>query len=123
MKIDASVNNLPESNNQSFNQIKEINKQPEIKNHEEQLNLKDKNGEKREVTIEDLEEMVKASNELMDAIDRGLKFSVHEGTNRTLVQVIDRNTDDVIKEIPPEKMLDLVARIWEVVGIFVDEKV
>ncbi|MDW7674422.1 MAG: flagellar protein FlaG [Bacillota bacterium] len=48
---------------------------------------------------------------------------MHEGTNRTMVKIVDRSDGKVIREIPPEKMLDLVAKMWEVVGIFVDEKI
>ena len=40
-----------------------------------------------------------------------------------MVQVIDVNTEEVIKELPPEEMLDLKARIHEMVGILIDEKV
>ncbi len=40
-----------------------------------------------------------------------------------MVKVIDVTTDEIIREIPPEKILDLVAAIWEVSGIIVDERV
>ena len=35
---------------------------------------------------------------------------------------MDKNTKEVIKELPPEKTLDMIARIWEMAGILVDEK-
>jgi flagellar protein FlaG len=38
-----------------------------------------------------------------------------------MVKVIDDETKEVIKEIPPEKLLDLVATIWQIVGLFVDK--
>jgi len=40
-----------------------------------------------------------------------------------MVKVVDLNTDEVIKELPPEEMLDLQARIHEMVGILIDETV
>lgn len=61
-------------------------------------------------------------NEILEGTRRRLKFNVHEGTGRIWVQVIDTRTQEVIKEIPPERYLDLVARIWQLVGILVDEK-
>lgn len=61
-------------------------------------------------------------NEMLEESRRRLKFNVHEATGRIWVQVIDTQTQEVIKEIPPERYLDLVARIWELVGILVDEK-
>ncbi len=39
-----------------------------------------------------------------------------------MVKLIDKETDEVVKEIPPEKILDLVASIWDLVGILVDER-
>jgi flagellar protein FlaG len=39
-----------------------------------------------------------------------------------MVKVIDIETKDVIKEFPPEKILDMVAKMWEVAGIMVDER-
>jgi flagellar protein FlaG len=36
--------------------------------------------------------------------------------------VINRQTHEVIKEIPPEQLLDMIARIWEMIGLLVDEK-
>ena len=61
-------------------------------------------------------------NQLLQESRRRLKFNVHEATGRIWVQVIDAETQEVIKEIPPERYLDLVARIWALVGILVDEK-
>jgi flagellar protein FlaG len=39
-----------------------------------------------------------------------------------MVKVIDAETDEIIREIPPEKILDMVAMMWEMVGIIVDER-
>jgi len=39
-----------------------------------------------------------------------------------MVKVIDINTNEVIREIPPEKILDMVATMLEMAGIIVDER-
>ena len=49
-------------------------------------------------------------------------FKIHEGTGRTVVRLIDKQTHEVVKEIPPEKMLDVIAGIWDMAGIVVDRK-
>lgn len=49
-------------------------------------------------------------------------FLIHEETKRIMVQIIDQETGKILNEIPPEKILDLVARIQELVGLLVDEK-
>ncbi|KYO64102.1 flagellar protein FlaG [Thermovenabulum gondwanense] len=51
------------------------------------------------------------------------EFDIHEATKRVIVRVIDKTTDKVVSEIPPEKFLDLIADIWKQVGLIVDKKV
>ncbi|MBO5341773.1 MAG: flagellar protein FlaG [Lachnospiraceae bacterium] len=51
-----------------------------------------------------------------------VQFGVHEGTNRITIKIVDRETKKVIKELPPEKTLDMIAKAWELAGILVDEK-
>ena len=49
-------------------------------------------------------------------------FGFHEGTNRVMIKIVDKETKEVIKELPPEKTLDLIAKAWELAGIMVDER-
>lgn len=50
------------------------------------------------------------------------EYSYHKETNRVSIKVIDDATDEVIREIPPEKSLDMLQKMWEMAGILVDEK-
>ena len=52
----------------------------------------------------------------------GCEFSYHEGTKRVSIKIIDKETQEVIKEIPPEETLEMVEKMWELAGILVDEK-
>ena len=49
-------------------------------------------------------------------------FGIHEGTNRITIKIVDKETKEVLKEYPPEKTLDMIAKVWERAGILVDEK-
>lgn len=49
-------------------------------------------------------------------------FGFHEATNRVTIKIIDKDTKEVIKELPPEKTLDMIAKVWELAGMLVDEK-
>lgn len=69
-----------------------------------------------------LDSVVEQGNKALKSVDTYLKVSVHEKTNQIVVKIIDTATDEVIKEIPPEKFLDLVHSLCEQLGIFVDEK-
>lgn len=49
-------------------------------------------------------------------------FGIHEKTNRVTIKIVDKKTKEVIKEFPPEKTLDMIAKVWEMAGIMVDER-
>lgn len=49
-------------------------------------------------------------------------FGIHEETNRVTIKIVDKSTKEVIRELPPEKTLDMIARVWDMAGILVDEK-
>ncbi len=49
-------------------------------------------------------------------------FGIHEDTNRVTIKIVDKQTKDVIKEFPPDKTLDMIAKVWEMAGLMVDEK-
>jgi flagellar protein FlaG len=53
----------------------------------------------------------------------GLHFSVHETTGRTVIRVVDKETENLIREIPPEEFLNLAARLDEMIGIIFDKRV
>lgn len=49
-------------------------------------------------------------------------FGIHETTNRVTIKIVDKETKEVIKELPPEKTLDMIAKAWELAGLLVDER-
>ena len=56
------------------------------------------------------------------AVNSEAIFGIHEATNRVTIKIIDKDTGKVIKEIPPEKTLDMIVKVWELAGLMVDEK-
>jgi len=123
MRVDSveSLSNRQIHNNDSSNQSTRVNKNDNSDRKPESLR------EKQEYTEQDLEDEVRESvkdvNEIVDKVKEGLSFQIHEDTEKIMVKVVDLNTDEVIKELPPEEMLDLQARIHEMVGILIDETV
>ena len=49
-------------------------------------------------------------------------FGIHDKTNRVTIKMVDKDTKKVIKEFPPDETLDMIAKVWEIAGIMVDEK-
>ena len=71
------------------------------------------------------EQMVKAIEQAIKAVQgrtTELSFSIHKQTKMISVKVLDRESGDVIREIPPEKTLDFIAKLWEMAGIIIDER-
>ena len=50
------------------------------------------------------------------------RYGFHEETNRVTIKIVDKNSDKVIKEFPAEETLDMIAKVWELAGVFLDEK-
>lgn len=50
------------------------------------------------------------------------RYGFHEETNRVTIKLIDKNSDEVIKEFPAEETLDMIAKVWELAGVFLDER-
>jgi flagellar protein FlaG len=70
----------------------------------------------------DLEQIKKAVENINKKINTEAVFGIHEGTNRVTIKLVDKDTKKTIKELPPEKTLDMIAKVWEMAGILVDEK-
>lgn len=49
-------------------------------------------------------------------------FGIHDATNRVTIKIVDKETKEVLKEYPPEQTLDMIAKVWEMAGLMVDEK-
>jgi uncharacterized FlaG/YvyC family protein len=62
------------------------------------------------------------SKEVLRVRNTRFEFSVHEGTEKIMVKVIDEGTDEIIREIPPEQILNMVAKMWELAGLLVDKR-
>ena len=79
--------------------------------------------EKKTYSEEEVVEFIEEANKKFVIYDRKFEVSVHEKTQQVMVKVLDSVTDELIREIPPEKMLDIVAGLLEVAGIIVDKKI
>lgn len=73
--------------------------------------------EQQQASIQKLKDIQKVINHNTVA-----EFGYNEPTNRITIKIKDKDTDEVIKEIPSEKALEMLAKAWELAGIMVDEK-
>lgn len=70
-----------------------------------------------------VQEVVDKMNKMLEVNQSAAKFKYHEGLERYYVTVVDSATDEVLKEIPPKKLLDAFYEMQKLFGMIVDEKI
>lgn len=70
-----------------------------------------------------VQEAVNKMNEMLNVTNSASKFMYHEGLERYYVTVVDRETEEVVKEIPPKRILDAFYEMQKMLGMIVDEKI
>lgn len=94
-------------------------KPPEVpepaKNTEEQ-------GKHPEFSDEWMKKSVDQANKTLAQHNRFIEREVHETTHTVMYKIRDTKTNEVIAEYPPKKIQDMIAKMWELAGLFVDEK-
>ena len=78
----------------------------------------DKDGKEKEV----VENTVESLNKFMDLMTADIRFSMHQKSNRLMVQLISAKDQTVLREYPSKEFLDMIANIREFVGILTDKK-
>ncbi|SEM93977.1 flagellar protein FlaG [Ligilactobacillus sp. WC1T17] len=78
--------------------------------------------EQLEIMAEEIKKQVEEINDKMMHKDIGIEFKLHKRTNRYYVQLVDKKTDKVVQEIPPKRVLDMLGKVWDELGIAVDKK-
>ncbi|MCD8503288.1 MAG: flagellar protein FlaG [Bacillaceae bacterium] len=87
---------------------------------EEQNNLK---APTQQITKKDLEQNIDGVNNFLETNQTSLKFQVHEDLDRLYVAVVDQQTKEVVREIPPKEFLDMISSMLDHVGLIVDKRV
>lgn len=76
-----------------------------------------------EMTREKVIAAVDSLNEFMQGSNYSSKFVFHDGLGKYFVQLVNPTNDEVIKEIPPKKLLDAFYEMQKMLGMIVDEKI
>ena len=90
----------------------------------------DKNGKDGNRDDSQAQQTISENSQIRKAVDEINKkahnseavFGIHDATNRVTIKIVDKDTKKVLKEYPPEKTLDMIAKVWEMAGLLVDEK-
>ncbi|MCM3029677.1 flagellar protein FlaG [Niallia sp. MER 6] len=75
-----------------------------------------------QISKEEIAKTVQAMNEFLNPSHTSVKFELHEKLNEYYVTIVDDSTQEVVREIPSKKFLDMYAAMTEFVGLMVDKK-
>ena len=76
-----------------------------------------------QLTREEVERQARALENTFLAFNHRIRLSVNEEINQIIIKVVDEKTDKVIKEIPAEEIQRMTAKIRQMIGFLVDEKI
>ncbi|MBV4428332.1 flagellar protein FlaG [Clostridium tyrobutyricum] len=109
LELNASVGNDKVSGSTSSNNI-----------NIDQKSIQNKN--EKNTTLSSLKDAVDHANKISDEMQTHLKFEVYGKFNDIVVQVLDNDTNKVVREVPPKKLIDMVEKFCELSGFFMDKK-
>lgn len=87
------------------------------------FNSGEKSEEIKKATEEKINRVSELMNDYVSSVQRDIKIKVDNETGKIIVKVISKEDGKVIREIPPEEMLALAARMEEIAGAFFDQTV
>lgn len=96
--------------------IGKVSSQIQTKNEQET------GGQGNPTSEEKIKSAVNRANNRLKAHRTKCEFSYHEETNRVSIKVLDKETKEVIREIPPEETLEMIEKMWELAGLLIDER-
>jgi len=106
---------------ESFSKSSHSSIQPWFNNLANEASL-EATSEKANISEKSIPELVNMTNKRLEELGTHIQVKVHDKTNTIMVLVLKDDTNEVIREIPSEKMLDILYNITRRVGLFVDEK-
>lgn len=123
MKISTEVNQSDVSvplNKSNYTSTESIGNETPLKQPIITSEMQDENGEP---TKQAYQTAVNKLNEFMTYSNRNSKFVFHEGLERYYVEIVDSNTDEVVKEIPPKELLNAYYEMQKMIGKIVDKSI
>ena len=129
MDIDLNINSINSQIDQSSKEINSIEDQKEISKIDNQKFSKDAEkaaDEKQKLTEivkkEDFNTAINSVNDYVEMFNNKVSFSIDE-KSREIIHVYDNETGELIRQIPPKEMIELVDKLEEIAGIIFNNKV
>ncbi len=79
--------------------------------------------EKRDVKPEELQKLIEEVKKKFDMLSKYLKIDIDQELEIPVVKIMERDTNRVIRQIPPDYLLELMKRIDQLLGLLVEREV
>lgn len=67
--------------------------------------------------------MTESINRFMETTNTSLRFQFHEELEEYYVTIVDSKTNELVKEVPSKKLMDIYASMKDFLGLMVDHKI
>lgn len=128
-QVNGTANVVPPQNDSAntvkvIKPVEKMDESPKYDSEKEKNQITDVgvNADKKKLAQSTIDNSMSEINSKIKLSNTQLKYSVDDETQRIMIKVVDKDTDKVVREIPPEETLEAIKKIWEIAGIIVDEK-
>lgn len=117
----SSTDNVNNSNIDSESNIQNV-VQVDNNKSDSNGNLEQNNSQQRQITEKDVKSAADKLNKLLEGNNTHVEYDFVGKSRIMSVKIIDDKTKDVVREIPPKKIIEMIDKLCELAGIMVDEK-
>lgn len=112
------VTKIGQGRQEVSNNVEKTESQLQSKDVNKRLELKD-----NELRKEDLDKAINKLNKFWDDENIKVEYSTHEKFKQSIIiKITNKETHEVLMEVPPKKILDMVAKMCEMAGVLIDKK-
>lgn len=84
---------------------------------------KDASGNTKDINEGKVKNAVDKINKLLEDKSTHLVYEAHDSFKHDIIiKIVDNKTNEVVREVPPKKLLDMVAKLCELAGVFINQK-
>ncbi|MFS0575476.1 flagellar protein FlaG [Sporosarcina sp. 179-K 3D1 HS] len=100
-----------------------FNKDVEMVSEVQAIQAKQLAVEQKELPLEKAKQMTESMNNFLESTNTQLRFKLHDQLHEYYVTIVDSKTDEIVREIPSKKLMDIHAAMREFVGLLIDRKI
>ena len=77
----------------------------------------------RRISSEELQRLLEEIKRKFDMLSKYLKIDIDQDLEIPVVKIMERETNRVIRQIPPDYLLELMKRIDQLLGLLIEKEV